>query len=69
MQPKLTEFLGDPSVAAAASQDNIISLLTNPKLAGIASDPAVQEEFKSFALENALDYALQEKSPSPVPTP
>ena len=59
----------DPSLAGAASEGNYLSLLTNPKLAEIASDASVQESFKSFELQKALDYALQESAPSPVPTP
>jgi hypothetical protein len=69
LQPKLAGLFTDPSVAAAASDGNYFSLLTNPKLAEIASDPGVQESFKGFELEKALDYALQESAPSPVPTP
>ena len=69
MQPKLAELFADPSVAGAASEGNYLSLLTNPKLAEIASDASVQESFKSFELQKALDYALQESAPSPVPTP
>ena len=68
-QPKIMELFTDPSVAGAASEGNYFSLLTNPKLGGIASDPGVQESFKSFELQKALDYALQESAPSPVPTP
>jgi hypothetical protein len=69
MQPKLAELFADPSVAGAASEGNYLSLLTNPKLAEIASNASVQESFKSFELQKALDYALQESAPSPVPTP
>jgi hypothetical protein len=69
MQPKLAELFADPSVAGAASEGSYLSLLTNPKLAEIASDASVQESFKSFELQKALDYALQESAPSPVPTP
>ena len=69
MQPKLMELFGDPDVAAAASKGNYLALLGNPKLAEIASDPEVQKSFAGFELEKALDYALQESAPSPVPTP
>jgi len=69
MQPKLTELFTDPAVAGAASEGNYFTLLTSPKLAEIASDPEVQKSFTGFELEKALDYALQESAPSPVPTP
>ncbi len=68
-QPKIMELFNDPSVAGAASEGNYFSLLSHPKLGEIASDAGVQESFKSFELEKALDYALQESAPSPVPTP
>lgn len=68
-QSKLMELFTDPSVAGAAAGGNYFSLLTNPKLAEAASDPAVQETFKNFELQKALDYALQESAPSPAPTP
>ena len=68
-QSKLVEFFTDPSVAGAAAEGNYFALLTNPKLAEVASDPAVQETFKNFELQKALDYSLQESAPSPVPTP
>ncbi len=68
-QPKIMELFTDPAVAAAASEGNYFSLMTSPKLAEIASDPEVQESFTGFELEKALDYALQESAPSPVPTP
>lgn len=68
-QPKIMELFTDLSVAAAASEGSYFSLMTNPKLAEIASDPEVQESFTGFELEKALDYALQESAPSPVPTP
>jgi hypothetical protein len=68
-QPKIMELFTDPAVAGAASEGNYLSLLTNPKMAEIASDPEVQKSFAGFELEKALDYALQESAPSPVPTP
>jgi hypothetical protein len=68
-QPKLTELFTDPEVAAAASEGNYLSLLASPKLAEIAADPEVQQSFTGFELEKALDYALQESAPSPLPTP
>ena len=68
-QPKIMELLTDPAVAGAASEGNYLSLLTSPKLAAAASDPGVQQFFTGFDLEKALDYALQESAPSPVPTP
>lgn len=68
-QPKIMELLTDPSVAGAASGGDYFSLLTNPKLGELASDPSVRNSFKNFELEKALDYALQESAPSPVPTP
>ena len=63
------ELLTDPAVVGAASEGNYLSLLTSAKLAEVAADPSVQDAFKAFPLENALDYALQESAPSPVPTP
>jgi len=68
-QSSLAELFIDPSVADAASEGSYFSLLTNPKLAEVVSDPAVQETFKNFELQKALDYALPESAPSPVPTP
>jgi fumarate reductase subunit D len=68
-QPKIVELFADPSLTAAASEGDYFSLLTNPKLGEIASDASVQESFKNFELEKALDYALQDSAPSPVPTP
>ncbi|MGA0112161.1 MAG: hypothetical protein ACO3PN_08675, partial [Chthoniobacterales bacterium] len=68
-QPKIMELFTDPGVVGAASEGNYFSLLTSPKLAEIASDPEVQQSFAGFELEKALDYALQESAPSPVPTP
>ena len=68
-QPKILELFTDPAVAGAASDGNYLSLLTSPKLAEVASDPEVQRFFTGFDLEKALDYALQESAPSPVPTP
>ena len=68
-QPKILELFTDPAVAGAASEGNYFSLLTSPKLAEVASDPEVQQFFTGFDLEKALDYALQESAPSPVPTP
>jgi hypothetical protein len=68
-QPKILELFTDPAVAGAASDGNYLSLLTSPKLAEVASDPEVQKFFTGFELEKALDYALQESAPSPVPTP
>jgi hypothetical protein len=68
-QPKILELFTDPAVANAASDGNYLSLLTSPKLAEVASDPEVQKFFTGFDLEKALDYALQESAPSPIPTP
>ena len=68
-QPKIMELFSDPTVAGAATEGNYLSLLSSPKIAEIASDAGVQESFKTFELEKALDYALQESAPSPVPTP
>jgi hypothetical protein len=68
-QPKIMELFSDPAVAGAASEGNYLALLTSPKITEIASDADVQESFKTFELEKALDYALQESAPSPVPTP
>ena len=68
-QSRIVELFADPVVAGAASEGNYLSLLTSPKLAEVASDPSVQEMFKTFELEKALDYALQESAPSPAPTP
>jgi hypothetical protein len=68
-QPKLMELFANPAVAGAASEGNYFALLTNPRLAEVASDPEVQKSFTGFELEKALDYALQESAPSPVPTP
>ena len=68
-QPKIMELFSDPGIADAASGGNYFSLLTSPKLAEIASDAGVQESFKTFELEKALDYALQQSAPSPVPQP
>ena len=67
-QPKILELFTDPAVASAASDGNYLSILTSPKLAEVASDPEVQKFFTGFELEKALDYALQESAPSPVPT-
>jgi hypothetical protein len=69
MQPKIMELFSDPTIAGAAAEGNYLSLLTSPKLAEIASDAEVQQSFTGFDLEKALDYALQESAPSPVPTP
>ena len=69
MQPKIMELFSDPAIAGAAAEGNYLSLLTSPKLAEIASDAGVQQSFTGFDLEKALDYALQESAPSPVPTP
>lgn len=68
-QPKIMQLIADPAVAGAASEGNYLALLTSPKLAEAASDPEVQQFFGGFDLEKALDYALQESAPSPVPTP
>ena len=68
-RPEVMELLTDPAVVGAASEGNYLSLLTSAKLAEVAADPSVQDAFKTFPLENALDYALQESAPSPVPTP
>jgi len=68
-QPEIMALFADPAVAGAASEGNYLSLLTSPKLAEVASDASVQETFKTFDLEKALDYALQESAPSPAPTP
>lgn len=69
MQSKVMELFTDPSLVGAASTGNYLPLLASPKLAEIASDPAVQESFANFEWEKALDYALQESAPSPAPTP
>lgn len=68
-RPEIMELLTDPAVVGAASEGNYFSLLTSAKLAEVAADPSVQDAFKAFPLENALDYALQESAPSPAPTP
>jgi hypothetical protein len=68
-QPKLVELFNDPALTDAASGGSYLGLLTNPKLAEVARDPAVQQSFASFDWEKALDYALQESAPSPVPSP
>jgi len=65
----LGQFFTDPDLAEAAAGGNVFGLLTNPKLFEIASDPGVQQAVTGFDLEKALDYALQESAPSPVPTP
>jgi hypothetical protein len=68
-RPEIMALFADPAIAGAASEGNYFSLLTSPKLAEVASDASVQEAFKTFDLEKALDYALQESAPSPAPTP
>lgn len=68
-QPKIAAILTDPAVAKAVSEGNYFTLLSSPQLAAAASDPEVQASFAGFDWEKALDYALQESAPSPVPTP
>jgi len=68
-QSKLVELFSDPAVIDAGSGGSYLGLLTNPKLAEVARDPAVRQSFASFDWEKALDYALQESAPSPVPSP
>ena len=68
-QPKIAEFLQDPSVIGAASEGNYFALFANPKVAEIIADPGVQKSFETFELEKALDYALYQSAPSPAPTP
>jgi len=69
MQPKIADVLGDPAVSRAAAEGNYFALLSSPQLAAAASDPEVQKSFSDFDWQKALDYALQESAPSPVPTP
>jgi len=69
MQPKLVALLTDPAVAEAAAGAAYFSLLTNPRLIEVVRDPEVRRSFTGFDWEKALDYALQESAPSPVPSP
>jgi CBS domain-containing protein len=66
-ESKLQGLFTDPDLVRAASEGNYLALLANPKLAEIASDPAVQKSFTGFDLEKALDHALQLPPSSPVP--
>ena len=66
-QPAMARFFNDPAVSKAASEGNVLAVLTSPKLAALASDPAVQQAFGNFELEKALDYALQTPPTSPGP--
>lgn len=68
-QPKVTAIFSDQDLAKAAAGGNYLALLSSPQLAAAASDPEVQKSFGSFDWQKALDYALQEKPPSPAPTP
>jgi hypothetical protein len=67
MQPKIAALLTDETVAGPVSEGDYLSLLTNPKLSEVVSDPEVQQSFTSFELEKALDYALQSPPISPAP--
>jgi len=67
MQPKIAALLVDETVAGPVSEGDYFSLLTNPKLSQVVSDPEVQQSFTSFELEKALDYALQSPPISPAP--
>ncbi|MFM8684774.1 MAG: hypothetical protein ACKOEG_13555 [Chthoniobacterales bacterium] len=68
-QPKIAAIFADPAVSKAAAEGNYFALLSSSQLAAAASDPEVQKSFGAFDLQKALDYALQEKSPSLAPTP
>ncbi|MFM8718112.1 MAG: hypothetical protein ACKOFH_01060, partial [Chthoniobacterales bacterium] len=68
-QPKIAAIFADPAVSKAAAEGNYFALLSSSQLAAAASDPEVQKSFSAFDWQKALDYALQEKSPSPAPTP
>lgn len=66
-ESKLQALFTDPELVRAASEGNYLVILANPKLAEIASDPAVQKSFSGFDLEKALDHALQTPPTSPTP--
>ena len=68
-QPKVAAVFADPAVVEAAAEGNYFALLSSPQLSAAASDPAVRKSFEEFDWQKALDYALQESAPSPVPTP
>ncbi|MBJ7258203.1 MAG: hypothetical protein JHD33_01590 [Chthoniobacterales bacterium] len=68
-QPKIAAVFTEPAVAKAAAEGNYFALLSSPQLSAAASDPEVQKSFTGFDWQKALDYALQESAPSPVPSP
>jgi uncharacterized membrane protein required for colicin V production len=61
--PKIMALRNDPQIQQMISQGRFIELLHNDRIIAAANDPELVKRFKQFDLEQALDYALQQKPP------
>lgn len=67
--PAILELIEDPSFQKAAESGNFFSVMFHPSLLKTATDPDVAKAFQHVDLQKALDYALENPSTSPSPTP
>lgn len=65
--PRFVALQKDPAITQALEQGNFLGLLRNPEVVAAANDPDLREMLGRFALEDALDYALEEEVPGLLP--
>jgi uncharacterized membrane protein required for colicin V production len=62
--PKILALRNDPEIQQMIQQGRFVELLHNDKVIAAANDPELAKRLKQFDLEKALDYAVQQQSPS-----
>jgi hypothetical protein len=59
--PKIVALRDDPEIAQLIEQGRLIDLLQNQKILDVMNDPTIIQEVKTFDLQRALDFALQQQ--------
>ena len=59
--PKIVALRNDPEISEMIAQGRYLDLLHNEKIRDAANDPGLREQIAKFDLQQALDYAVQQK--------
>jgi hypothetical protein len=59
--PKIVALRDDPEIQRLIAQGRYLDLLQDQKIIDAANDPALFEQIKKFDLQQALDYAVEQK--------
>lgn len=65
--PKIQALKDDPEIAAALQERRFLQLLRHPLIVKTANDPKITTQLRAFDLHKALDYAIADEPPPPVP--